>query len=121
MSVDLDDQVIGPCRVAKFTWSGSFASAAVHILVVRPNGHLFLQRRQQEPRHLSRLLGIPPARGHVETGEDYPSLRDANWARQLGWHGRELPLRPLLKLTPSRKTATSLSRFSHAWTAHRPI
>ena len=76
---------------------------ATHVLVHDNAGRVFLQRRSASKDTFPGCWDSSCS-GHVDSGEDYETAARRELGEELGWHDASLPLRPLLKLTPSAET-----------------
>lgn len=85
--VDVDDRVIGKERRGEVHRRG-LPHRAVHILVKRANGDLFLQRRSAD-KDTHPLKWDSSASGHLDAGEDYATAAVRELEEELGIAGTQ--------------------------------
>jgi isopentenyl-diphosphate delta-isomerase len=100
--VDASDRVIGQAP-RREVHARQLNHRATHILVHDHAGRVFLQRRSPA-KDMFPDCWDSSCSGHVDAGEDYATAARRELGEELGWHDASLPLRPLLKLTPSPAT-----------------
>lgn len=107
--VDEHDRVIGRARRGE-VHARNLLHRAVHILVQRSNGDVFLQRRSMEKdQHPGRWDSS--ASGHLDSGEDYEAAARRELREELGVE--TTLLRPLGSLPASEKTGFEFLRIYH--------
>ncbi len=97
--VDDQDQVIAQTP-RREVHAQKLLHRATHVLIHNGEGKFFLQKR-------SLLKDSYPGcwdsscSGHLDAGEYYPEAARREVGEELGWHDESLPLRPLVRLTPT--------------------
>jgi isopentenyl-diphosphate delta-isomerase type 1 len=100
--VDANDQVVSQAP-RREVHAQNLLHRAVHIMIHDANGHLFLQRRSLTKDTFPGCWDNA-CTGHVDAGEDYLTAARRELGEELGWHDRNLILRPMLKLLASPET-----------------
>ena len=97
--VDANDQILGAAPRAE-VHGNNLLHRAVHILIFRKNGEIYLQRRSRwKDRHP--LAWDSSAAGHVDAGEEYDQAAKRELMEELGI---EVELQKVCKLPASRNT-----------------
>lgn len=115
--VDAYDRVV-EAATRKAIHARRLRHRAVHVLVVGPQGDIYLQRRALD-KDCAPGLWDSSAAGHVGHGEDYDTAAPRELAEELSLVG--VPLEPLCRLTASAVTGFE---FVHAYacvTAREPV
>lgn len=100
--VDEADRVIGRAPRGE-VHARKFLHRATHVMVHDSAGRLFLQRRSMGKDTFPGCWDSSCS-GHLDAGEDYATAARRELGEEIGWYDESLPLRPLVRLTPSSET-----------------
>ena len=107
--VDADDRVIGTARRADVHANG-WLHRAVHILVQRRNGQIFLQKRSMS-KDCHPGVWDSSASGHLDSGEYYLKAAVRELSEELGISARADALTEIGSLPPSKMTGQEFVRI----------
>ena len=115
--VDVHDRVVEVATRADIH-ARRLRHRAVHILVVRPQGDIYVQRRALH-KDCAPGLWDSSAAGHVAHGEDYDSAAPRELSEELGLV--DVPLEPLCRLAANTDTGFEFVRAYACVTSREPV